>query len=70
MKFNREFKYQTRIVADGTNRTEGYLCVPEMETALGRKGMMVRGPSMWNTMTEKLKTFNGNISSFKKDIKK
>ena len=41
-----------------------------METALGKKGLMVRGPSMWNNMTEELRTFSGNIVRFKKDLKK
>ena len=70
MKFNRDFSYQTRRVAGGKNKTEGYLYVPEMETALGKKGLMVRGPSMWNNMTEELRTFSGNIVRFKKDLKK
>ena len=68
-KFNREYTYQTRGVVAGVSVMEGYLRVPEMNTALGNSGMMVKGPTMWNSMPREFRLFSGSIASFKKDLK-
>ena len=70
IKFNRRFNYRTRGVAAGTYAADGYLQIPDMKTALGKKGMMVRGPTMWNAMPRNLRVFTGNLLGFKKDLKK
>ena len=41
-----------------------------METSLGNKGVMVRGASLWNSMTEELRVFTGNLKNFKNKLKK
>ena len=69
-KFNRGFNYQTRGVAAGTYVADGYLKIPETKKALAKKGMMVRGPTMWNAMPRSLRIFTGSIFSFKKELKK
>ena len=69
-KFNRGFNYRTRGVEAGTYTADGYLQVPGTETALAKKGMMVRGPTLWNTMPKSLRAFHGSQLSFKKDLKK
>ena len=69
-KFNREYKYCTRGAATGVYKSEGYLVIPEMKTALGNKGIMVRGPKLWNLMPQNLRIFTGNITSFKRELKK
>ena len=48
---------------------EGYLRILEMNTALGNSGMMVKGPTMWNSMPREFRLFSGSIASFKKDLK-
>ena len=69
-KFNRGANYRTRGVAAGTYTADGYLQIPDTNTALAKKGMMVRCPTVWNTMPRSLRVFDGSQISFKKDIKK
>ena len=68
-KFHRKFNYRTRGVTSGLNDTEGYLQIPETKKAISKKGIMVRGPTMWNQLPIELRTFKGNLQSFKKELK-
>ena len=70
MKFNREFNYRTRGVAAGTYAVDGYLQIPDTKKALAKKGMMVRGPTLWNSMPRNLRVFTGSLFKFKKELKK
>ena len=70
MKFNREFNYRTRGVAAGTYAVDGYLQIPETKKALAKKGMMVRGRTLWNSMPRNLTVFTGSLFNFKKELKK
>ena len=69
-KFNRGAHYRTRGVSTGEYLAEGYLQIPDTKTALAKKGMMVRGPTLWNAMPRDLRMFTGSQISFKKDLKK
>ena len=45
------------------------LLIPDMKTGLGSKGMMTRGPMMWNSLPAHLKGMTGNLLKFKKTLK-
>ena len=49
---------------------DGYLQIPETKKALAKKGMMVRGPTLWNSMPRNLRVFTGSLFKFKKELKK
>ena len=70
MKINRGFNYRTRRVAAGTYAADGFLQIPETKKALAKKGMMVRGPTLWNAMPRELRVFTGGLAKFKKELKK
>ena len=69
-KFNRSFKYRTRGVTTGLHEAEGYLQIPDTEKAITKKGIMVRGPTLWNQLPRKLRIFGGSLQSFKNELKK
>ena len=69
-KFNRKFNYRTRRVTGGLHETEGLLQIPESNKAITKKGIMVRGPTMWNQLPRKLRIFKGSLQSFKKELTK
>ena len=69
MKINRGFNYRTRGVAAGTYTADGFLQIPETKKALAKKGMMVRGPTLWNAMPRELRVFTGGLAKFKKELK-
>ena len=70
LKLNREPKYRTRGVTGGGFKREGYLVVPQMNTALGNKWFMVRGTLLWNSITKNLRLFDGSLQTFKTKLKK
>ena len=68
-KLHREFNHRTRAATTGVHETEGFLQVPVTLKAISRKGIMVRGPTMWNQLPIKLRTFKGSLQSFKKELR-
>ena len=45
------------------------LLIPEMQTGLGGKGLMARGPMMWNSLPVEIKGMIGSLEKFKKALK-
>jgi hypothetical protein len=70
MKFNRGSNYRTMGVAAGTYIADGFLQIPETKKALAKKGMMVRGPTLWIAMPRNLRVFTGSLAKSKKELKK
>ena len=61
--FSSDYAHQTRVV------TAGNLRVPEMETSLAKRGIRVRGATMWNSLPTVLKGYTGKLLGFKKELK-
>ena len=68
-KFNRKFNYRTRGVPGGLHEAEGLLQIPESDKAIAKKGIMVRGPTMWNQLPRELRIFKGSLHNFKKELR-
>ena len=67
--FNRKFNYRTRGVTGGLHEAEGLLQIPESDKAIAKKGIMVRGPTMWNQLPRELRIFRGSLHNFKKELR-
>ena len=72
----RKPEYLSRKLNKGYMRTRSCenqetlnLFIPEMKTSLGSKGMMTRGPMMWNSLPAELKGMSGSLGSFKNALK-
>ena len=66
---NRKPNYRTRSVAAGVSEAEGYIHIPCTQKATTKKGIMMRGPTVWNTLPMELRTHQGSLQMFKKELK-
>ena len=66
---NRKPNYRTRSVAAGVPDAEGYFQIPSTQKASTKKGIMTRGPTLWNTLPMELRTYQGSLQIFKKKLR-